>query len=83
MRSIGDTDLSQLFSPAITALTWELDAVGLAAAQLLLKQIGRADPTTATEPERVLLTTQSVLRESCGPLAWRVAKATKPARVRL
>ena len=30
--SIGDTDLSQLFSPAITSLTWDLSAVGTAVA---------------------------------------------------
>jgi LacI family transcriptional regulator len=79
--SIGDTDLSQLFSPAITSLTWDLDAVGLAAAQLLLKQMDRS---TASESERVLLTTQLVLRESCGPAPRRVgdiANTVKAAKV--
>ena len=79
--SIGDTDLSQLFSPAITALTWDLDAVGLAAAQLLRKQMGRTDRATAAEPERVLLTTQLVLRESCGPVARPATTVSKAARV--
>jgi len=61
--SIGDTDLSQLFSPAITSLTWDFEAVGTALAQLLLK---RLDRDRKAEPERVVLTTQMVLRESCG-----------------
>lgn len=63
--SIGDTDLSQLFAPAITALTWDLQAVGEALAELLLKRIA---PGEAPEPERLVVTTQLVLRESCGPL---------------
>lgn len=62
--SVGDTDLSQLFSPSITSLTWDLEAVGTAVAQLLLKRLGSEQ---ALEPERILITTQMVLRESCGP----------------
>lgn len=69
---IGDTDLSQLFRPAITSVTWDLDAVGTAVAELLLK---RLDPETKPEPERIVLTTQMVLRESCGP-----APAAPPAQ---
>lgn len=64
--SIGDTDLSQLFSPTITSLTWDLEAVGRAAAQLLLKRLDQAGQSEI-EPERLLITTQLVLRESCGP----------------
>lgn len=70
--SIGDTDLSQLFSPAITSLTWDFDAVGAALAQLLLK---RLDGGSDIEPERVLLTMQLVLRESCGASPSAVAAA--------
>lgn len=62
--SIGDTDLSQLFSPAITSLSWDLGAVGTAAAELLLRRLAQAGDM---EQERILLTTQLVLRESCGP----------------
>ncbi|MEO7392905.1 MAG: substrate-binding domain-containing protein [Ramlibacter sp.] len=62
--SVGDTDLSQLFSPTITALTWDLDAVGTSAAELLLR---RLHPEQAPDPERIVITTQLVLRESCGP----------------
>ena len=63
--SIGDTDLSQLFTPAITSLTWDLDAVGHALAERLLRQLGAE---SAHEPERIVMTTQLVLRESCAPL---------------
>lgn len=64
--SIGDTDLSQLFTPAITSLTWDLEAVGTALAQLLLKQLDR---NRKSEPERIVLTTQMVLRESCASVS--------------
>ncbi len=77
--SIGDTDLSQLFSPAVTSLTWDLEAVGLAAAQLLLKQM---DHDAAPEPARVVLTTQLVLRESCGPVPRSAHAAVKAAQAR-
>lgn len=62
--SVGDTDLSELFSPSITALNWDLAAVGTAAAELLLRRLQADAPL---ESERILLTTQMVLRESCGP----------------
>lgn len=76
--SIGDTDLSQLFTPAITSLTWDLDAVGHALAERLLRQLGAE---SAHEPERIVMTTQLVLRESCAPLKPAVVarkKAVKP-----
>jgi len=73
--SIGDTDLSQLFTPAITSLTWDLEAVGAALAQLLLKRLDRGQKI---EPERIVITTQIVLRESCGP-AQKVAN--KPVEI--
>ena len=62
--SIGDTDLSQLFAPAITSLSWDLAAAGKSMAQLMLK---RLDGPADLEPERIVITTQLVLRESCGP----------------
>lgn len=64
--SIGDTDLSQLFAPGITSLAWDLAAVGKSIAQLMLK---RLDGPADAEPERIVITTQLVLRESCGPAA--------------
>lgn len=75
--SIGDTDLSQLFSPGITALTWDLEAVGTALAELLLKRLdARGEP----EPERIVITTQLVLRESCVPAQPARAPAAAKAR---
>ena len=85
--SIGDTDLSQLYTPAITSLTWDFEAVGSAAAELLLKRLAGGDAALAIEPERIVITTQLVLRESCAPpprprpAIGRVV-ATKPARRR-
>lgn len=70
--SIGDTDMSQLFSPSITSLTWDLGAVGTLLTQLMLKKIERG---TDSEPERIVVTTQLVLRESCGPAMKLTAKA--------
>lgn len=77
--SIGDTDLSQLFSPAITALTWDLQAVGTALAELLLR---RLDPAAgqAAEAERIVMTTQLVLRESCSPLSLTTSRRREVAR---
>jgi len=72
--SVGDTDLSQLFSPAITSMTWDLAAVGTAAAELLLR---RLDRTQAPQHERILLTTQLVLRESCGAAPKAVASRSR------
>nr|MBF0685939.1 substrate-binding domain-containing protein [Pseudomonas sp.] len=63
--SIGDTDLSQLFSPTITSLSWDLEVVGTCAAQLILKQIDRKAESPANE--RIIIKTQLILRESCGP----------------
>jgi LacI family transcriptional regulator len=62
---IGDTDLSRLFSPPITTLAWDLEAVGTSAAELLLK---RLDQGPGTESGRVVITTQLILRDSCGPV---------------
>jgi LacI family transcriptional regulator len=65
--SIGDTDLSQLFSPSITSLSWDLEAVGTCAAQLVLKQLDRqAEPARG---DRIVIKTQLILRESCAPPA--------------
>lgn len=64
--AIGDTDLSQLFSPAITTLAWDLDAVGTALAELVLRRLSRGSDEPI-EQERILITTQLIMRESCGP----------------
>ena len=68
---VGDTDLSRLFTPAITTLTWDLEAVGTAAAELLMKRLERGHEA---EPERILITTEMILRESCGPAPKSAAK---------
>lgn len=78
--SVGDTDLSQLFTPAITSLTWDFEAVGTVAAELLLKRLSPSGAKPEIEPERILITTQMVLRESCAPLAK--ARTSKPATSR-
>lgn len=70
---VGDGDLPQLYSPAITALSWDLEAVGTAAAEILLQAIGGASAGagtgtgagTTTAGQQIRLTTQMVLRESC------------------
>jgi LacI family transcriptional regulator len=67
---VGDGDLPQLYSPAITAISWDLEAVGTAAAEILLRAIGgAANRAQAKEQGRqeVRLTTQVVMRESCAP----------------
>ncbi|MES2972484.1 MAG: substrate-binding domain-containing protein [Pseudomonadota bacterium] len=75
--AIGDTDLAQLFTPGITSVAWDLEAVGTALAELLLR---RLSPAQDAEPERIVITTHLVLRESCGPAP---APSTRmPARAR-
>lgn len=73
---VGDSDLSQLVSPNITTLTWNLGAVGAAAADLLLKQLDGPEKQPRSAPERVLITTELMLRDSCAPLRTPTAKAT-------
>lgn len=75
--SIGDTDLSQLFSPAITSLTWDLAAVGTAVAELMLR---RLEPKALREHERIVITTELVLRESCAPPLPRAHPAASGGR---
>ncbi|PZX26093.1 LacI family transcriptional regulator [Cupriavidus phytorum] len=67
---VGDGDLPQLYSPAITAVSWDLEAVGTAAAEILLRAIGDHEAgadTKAAAGQEVRLATQMVLRESCAP----------------
>ena len=71
--SVGDTDLSRLFSPSITSLAWDLDSVGKSLAELLLKRLTRDG---RTEPQRIVITTQLILRESCGPAPEVAAERT-------
>ncbi len=66
--SVGDSELSQLFSPAITSLTWDFEAVGSLVSELLLKRLTAKQQRDTIEAERVVLGMQLVLRESCGPV---------------
>lgn len=78
---VGDGDLPQLYSPAITAVNWDLEAVGTAAAEVLMGAIGGsgATPTAGgaadsapSAPREIRLTTHVVVRESCAPPAARI-----------
>lgn len=62
--SVGDTDLAAVHTPAITALRWNLEDVGRAAAELLLQRL-RGEAGGA--PSNALLPVDLVLRESCAP----------------
>ncbi|QET01219.1 LacI family transcriptional regulator [Cupriavidus pauculus] len=79
---VGDGDLPQLYSPAITAVSWDLEAVGTAAAEVLMGAIGGSGTAaTATEAadtaasatidprarREIRLTTHVIVRESCAP----------------
>lgn len=67
---IGDGDLPQLFSPAITAVSWDLEAAGTSSAEMVLRAIdGAAQGKEGAAPARreVSLTPHLVVRESCAP----------------
>lgn len=72
--SVGDTDLTRLFSPPITSLTWDLNAMGTACAEVLLRRIASPEAAGA---ERIIISTQIILRDSCGPAP--VASTPPPA----
>lgn len=60
--SVGDTDLAAVHTPAITALRWNLEGVGRAAAELLLQRLrGEGGPVQS----QALLPVDLVLRDSC------------------
>jgi LacI family transcriptional regulator len=60
---IGDTDVANLHQPPLTAVRWELQKVGAAAAELLLARLSGA--VQEKRPRRVVLPTELVLRQSC------------------
>lgn len=62
--SIGDTDLADVHAPSITALRWNLEDVGRAAAELLLQRLRGGNDDVQS---RALLPVDLVLRESCTP----------------
>ncbi len=63
--SVGDTDLAAVHTPAITALRWNLEDVGRAAAELLLQRLRGG--TDDGGQSRALLPVDLVLRDSCAP----------------
>jgi LacI family transcriptional regulator len=62
--SCGDTDLAQLASPPVTVVRWDVKAIGVVAAQAVLR---RLEGTADTAPVRVMLESELVLRDSCAP----------------
>jgi LacI family transcriptional regulator len=63
--SCGDTELAQLASPPVTVARWDVKALGVTAAEAVLRRLsGAADAT----PFRVLMQSELVLRQSCAPL---------------
>jgi len=64
--SIGDPEWVGVFNPAITALRWDVARLAQSTIALLLKsqQAGQA-----ASPQRVLISTDLVLRDSCAPPA--------------
>jgi LacI family transcriptional regulator len=63
--AIGDTDLAAVHAPAITALRWNLEDVGRAAADMLLRRLRGGE--TGGGPARALMPVDLVLRDSCAP----------------
>jgi LacI family transcriptional regulator len=58
-----DSDLSALADPPVTVIHWDYEAIGRAAAQILLQRI--ANPHQA--PQRHTFPTRIIFRESCAP----------------
>ncbi|MEC9433918.1 MAG: substrate-binding domain-containing protein [Pseudomonadota bacterium] len=68
--SIGDSDLARLHAPAITAISWDLEMVGEVLAEVMLK---RLMPETEVGDDPVTVSTHLIQRNSCAPLARRLA----------
>ncbi|WP_158970282.1 LacI family DNA-binding transcriptional regulator [Chachezhania sediminis] len=60
--AVGDTDLARLYTPAISCVTWDLDLVGQMLAELMLRRLG----DDQGEPQRIMIPTQFIDRQSCG-----------------
>jgi LacI family transcriptional regulator len=65
--SCGDTDLAQLARPPVTVVRWDVRAIGTTAAAAVLRRVSGAAAGVA--PQRVVLESELVVRESCGPPA--------------
>jgi LacI family transcriptional regulator len=60
----GDTELAELATPPVTAIRWDLGAVGREAAKLL---IGRLSGALPPDSVRIEVPNEIVLRKSCAP----------------
>lgn len=60
----GDTELAELATPSVTAIRWDLAAVGCEAAKLLIARLGG---NTIAGRTRIEVPSEIVLRKSCGP----------------
>lgn len=58
---VGDSELAELYSPPISVARWDQGEIGRSAARLLLSRIAKGP---ASPPERVLLPTEFVQRDS-------------------
>ncbi|GAA4326523.1 LacI family DNA-binding transcriptional regulator [Pigmentiphaga soli] len=63
--AVGDTDLAELASPPITAVRWNLEAMGREAAVALINRVAAGGAAAPPEPQHVILPTEIVLRRSC------------------
>lgn len=61
----SDNTLTQLATPSIGVVRWDLAEVGRTAARLLLKRI--TNGSAARSPQRVMVSTEFLPRESCAP----------------
>jgi LacI family transcriptional regulator len=59
----GDSDLAELTTPPMTVIRWKYDAIGEAAAHMV---IDRIQDRTLT-PRKLKFPTELILRSSCGP----------------
>ncbi|MFA6032115.1 MAG: substrate-binding domain-containing protein [Myxococcota bacterium] len=59
----ADSELALLHTPAISAVRWEHDQLGAAAARFLLSRVEKRDGPV----QRMVFPTEFVMRESCGP----------------
>lgn len=73
--SCGDTELAQLANPPVTVARWDVEALGVAAAEAVLRRLGGTADAT---PFRLLLESELVLRGSCAPVALRRRRARPP-----
>ncbi len=62
--SCDDTDLTALYTPPITVIHRDLEEIGRTSAELLLYRLRNG---LQTEPRRIMLPTEILLRESCAP----------------